>query len=248
MKYFIWLILISSLCFGTVSLNDNKKIEYKIEENLMNAIATIATKSEVDGLAEIKELIKQNPREFKNTYHKLFLDPNKSKYTDVLKRGYTRFIDLMVFKELAKKTGMIDRYMQDSAITYIFFSSYKNFANKHLPFMELFRDLMLQNPKNNTKDNQELLALFEANYLLSRGRNGEAYRTLEANVPYHSKALQALSYFSSIKNIPIFRDREKLLKIINIEKFKLKDAQFEHKPRFLFDFDGKKYMMKDFQW
>jgi len=154
----------------------------------------------------------------------------------------------MVFKELAKQSVIIDRYMQDSAITYIFFSSYKNFANKHLPFMELFREVMQKNSLSNIKDNQELLALFEANYLLSRGRDGYAYRTLEANAPYHEKALKALHYFSSLKNIPIFKDREKLLKIINIKEFKLKEPQFEHNPQFLFDFDGKKHMMKDFKW
>ncbi|WP_458700421.1 hypothetical protein ACKGJI_11310 [Sulfurospirillum sp. 1307] len=224
-----------------------KTMHVDIQKEIMSAIATIVTKSEEEGLKELKKLIKKDPKEFKNSYHRLYLDPNKSKYTSVLKQGYNRFVDLMVFKELAKQ-GLIDKYMQDSAITYIFFSSYKNFANKHLPFMELFRDLMLQNLKNNTKENQELLALFETNYLLSRGRDDEAYRILENNTPYHSKALQALSYFSSIKDIPIFSDREKLLKIINIKKFRLKEAQFEHKPKFLFDFDGKKYMMKDFQW
>lgn len=238
---FIWIfVLFSSVSYATT-------LSTSYEKKLMDAIVVIATKNKSDGLKQIKNLIQSNPKEFKNSYHKLLLNPNQSKYTNVLKQGYMRFIDVMVFKELAK-TGILNKYMQDSAITYIFFSSYKNFANKHLPFMELFRDLMMQNQKNNTKDNQELLALFEANYLLSRGRNDEAYRTLKANTPYHSKTLQALRYFSSIKNIPIFNDRDKLLKIINIKKFKLKEAQFEHKPKFLFDFEGKKYMMKDFQW
>ena len=241
MKYFIYLFLASSLCFSTMLPNN-------IQQELMSAIATIKTKSEKDGLKQIKDLIKQNPKEFKNSYHKLFLDPNKGRYTAVLKQGYNRFIDLMVFKELANQTGIIDKYMQDSAITYIFFSSSKNFANKHLPFMELFRDLMQKNPKNNTKENKELLAIFEVNYLLSRGREGYAYRILKANAPYHEKALKALSYFSSIKNLPIFTDRGKLLKIINIKKFKLKEPIFEHNPAFLFDFDGKKYDMKEFKW
>jgi len=221
-----------------------KTLQVDMQKELMSAIVIIATKSEKDGLAKIEKLIKKDPREFKNSYHKLFLDPSKSKYTTVLKQGYNRFIDLMVFKELAK-SGVIDRYMQDSAITYIFFSSYKNFANKHLPFMELFREVMHKNSLNNTKENQELLAIFETNYLLSRGRDGQAYRTLEENAPYHSKALKALSYFSSIKNLPIFKDREKVEKIVGI---RLKAPQFEHTPSFLFDFDGKKYEMKDFKW
>jgi len=197
------------------------------EQELMNAIATIATKSEKEGLKQLESLIKKNPREFKNSYHKLFLEPNKSKYTSVLKQGYNRFVDLMVFKELAKQTGVIDKYMQDSAITYIFFSSSKNFANKHLPFMELFRELMQKNLKNNTKENQELLALFVANYLLSRGREGYAYRTLEKNAPYHEKALKSLNYFSSLKNLPIFKDRDKIVKITGA---KLKEPMFEHNP------------------
>ncbi len=222
-----------------------KTLHVDMQKELMSAIVIIATKSEKDGLTQIKRLIKKDAKEFKNSYHKLFLDPSKSKYTRVLKQGYNRFIDLMVFKELAKQTRIIDKYMQDSAITYIFFSSYKNFANKHLPFMELFRTLMQKNPKNNTKENQELLAIFETNYLLSRGRDGYAYRTLKENTPYHSKALKALSYFSSIKNLPIFSDREKVEKIIGI---KLKAPQFEHTPEFLFDFNGEKYEMKDFKW
>jgi hypothetical protein len=221
-----------------------KTLHVDMQKELMSAIVVIATKSEKEGLAQIENLIKKDPKEFKNSYHRLFLDPSKSKYTSVLKQGYNRFIDLMVFKELAK-IGGIDRYMQDSAITYIFFSSYKNFANKHLPFMELFRKVMHKNSLSNTKENQELLAIFEANYLLSRGRDGQAYRTLKENAPYHSKALKALSYFSSIKNVPIFNDRDKIEKIIGI---KLKEGQFEHTPEFLFDFDGKKYEMKDFRW
>ncbi len=214
----------------------------EMQKELMSAIATISTKSEKDGLNQIKQLIKKDPKEFKKSYHKLFLDPSKSKYTNVLKQGYNRFVDLMVFKELAKR-GVIDKYMQDSAITYIFFSSSGGFANKHLPFMELFRDLMLKNPENNTKENQELLALFETNYLLSRGRDGYAYRTLEANAPYHEKALKTLNYFSSIKNLPIFSDRQKIEKITGA---KLKAPQFEHKPEFLFDFEGNKIDMKEF--
>jgi hypothetical protein len=221
-----------------------KTLKTNIQKEIMNAIVIIATKSEKEGLAKIENLIKKDPKEFKNSYHRLFLDPSKSKYVDVLKQGYNRFIDLMVFKELAK-SGVIDRYMQDSAITYIFFSSYKNFPNKHLPFMELFRTLIQKKPKNNTKENQELLAIFETNYLLSRGRDGQAYRTLEEGAPYHSKALKALSYFSSIKNIPIFNDREKIEKIVGI---KLKEGQFEHTPEFLFDYEGIKYDMKDFKW
>ena len=222
-----------------------KTLQRDMQKEIMSAIVTIASKSEEEGLKQIKELIKKDPKNFKNSYHKLFLDPNKSKYTNVLKQGYNRFVDLMVFKELANQSAAISRYMQDSAITYIFFSSSKGFANKHLPFMELFREIMQKNSLSNTKDNQELLAIFEANYLLSRGRDAYAYRTLEANTPYHSKALKALNYFSSIKDLPIFKDRDKIKKITGA---KLKEPQFDHNPEFLFDFEGKKHDMKEFKW
>lgn len=246
--FFVLLFSIFFICNVSADKNKSNNFlqadEIEMQSYLLNSIALIATGKESLGLKDIQTLIEKDPKTFKNSYHKLYLNPNLAKYTDILKSGYNRMIDILTFKALAKQTGEIDKYMQDSAITYIFFSSKKEFMSEHLPLMELYEHLMKNGKQSNTKDNKELLAIFKANYMISQNKQIDAYKILANNAPYHQKSLKALSYFSNIKDIPLFEDRMKLLQSINVKNFQLKEALFEHHPQFLFDFDGNKILLE----
>lgn len=223
----------------TNEMSNNIPVKSTVQKQLMDAIVIISTRSEKEGLDQIRKLIIENPREFKNSYHKLFLDPNLGKYTAVIKR-YSRLVDILTFKELAKQTGIIDEYMQDSALTYVFFSSKREFMKELSVFVDNFEILIKKNKKNNTKTNRELLALFKANILLSESRDAIAYKIIKENRPYHAKALQALHYFVGIKDIPLFKDTANLVDALGVENFKLADPLFEHKPEYLFNYSAQK--------
>lgn len=230
------LLLFSYLLLNAQNLQTDASY---FDNHLQEAIKTIATKDEQIGLDKISLLIKKDPKKFNDSYHKLFRDPYKSKYTEIIKK-YTRFIDIMIFNETVRKKAKLSSFVQNSAITYVFFSSKIEFMEELLKFNEAFEELIYSSTQNLTKTNKELLALFQANYFLGINQDAKAYKILKQNQPYHSKALQTLSYFSNIKNIPIYKNRDLLLKAINFEKLKLKDAIFEYKPDFLFDTEGRK--------
>ncbi len=80
----IWfLVLGNTICFALVPSSD-----YTIQKKIINAIVLISTQSEDKGLKKLQNLIKKDPREFKISYHKLFLD------TNILKKDYNLFVDL----------------------------------------------------------------------------------------------------------------------------------------------------------
>jgi len=219
-------------------------LELKVQQRFLSALDLINEGQEKKGIKEIKVLAITQPKSLRNIYQHMFLNPIYSKYTDILKQGYNRLLDIMIIKSLAHTTKTIDKYMQDTILTYAFFSSKKEFISYLKPLIVDLDRLMEINKNNDTKDNQEILALIKANYLLGVNKDEEAYKVLKQNQPYHSKALQAMSYFSAIKDIPLFKNREKLLQAINFKGFKLRAEQFTHEPKFLFDYYWNKVLIK----
>lgn len=239
MKVFILFSLLVISVMGD-NLSSKKITKDTMQLSILDALSFIMKGDEQKGIKTIKFLIKKNPQKFKNNYLQIYRIPNLSKYASVLKSGYNRLIDILTIQAIANQTKEIDKYMQDSLVAYIFFSSKKEFMTKHLEVINYFKNIMNNSKHSNTKLNQEIFAVIKANYLISQNQDKKAYELLKKYPPNNPKLLKNLRYFSSIKDIPIFKDREKLLQIINIKMFKLKEAQFEHNPKFLFDFHGEK--------
>lgn len=240
----LFLQLVFFAQIGFAAIQHVSSLELQVEKQLLSSLELIMKGKEKEAIKKIKVLSHKHPKQLKNVYQRMFLYLRYSKYTDVLKQGYNRLLDILVFRSLAQKTKKIDKFMQDSVITYTFFSSKKEFIPYLKPLIMEFERLMKFNKNNDTKDNQEILAFLKANYFLHFNEDEKAYKIINENQPYHSKALKSLRYFSSIKDIPIFKDKKRLLENISFEGFYLKSELFEHKPRFLFDFNGNKILME----
>jgi hypothetical protein len=224
-----------------ISLNilyANQYNDYKLN-NLKTTIKLLDNiKTESKGIKQLQEMIIKNPENIRKNYKKLYLQINNGSYKNILHQGYNRILELCYFKAMAKKNQIINSYMQDYAIKYIFFQSKPKNMVKLLPFIKYFDNLINLSKVNNTKTNQELLAIFKANYLISQNKEDDAYKLLIKNNPFHQKALMTLSYFSSIKDIPLFKNKEKLKKII--PKVHIKAIGLDYNPLFFVDFNCNK--------
>lgn len=170
-----------------------------------------------------------NPKKLHYNYLALYKDPSLSKYADVFKNKYNRFIENIIIKSYAAHDLFIDEKIQDYFISHAFYSSALGNTKYSQDLTELFKIYFNYSERNNTKINKEIYTFLYANYLISQDRNEEAYNLLKKQKSYSITSLRFIKAYSNIKHIPLYNNRKKLLQAIGSDKLKLKDAIFEYR-------------------
>ena len=105
---------------------------------------------------------------------------------------------------------------------YIFRASLFGYTDAEKEGIAVYRKSLKYDKKYDTKLARQYLRIFEANYMLSLGKDKEAYAMLLENMPYEQEAKDLIVLYSEY-DIPLNKDKKKLSYIFELDKSKLDD-------------------------